>query len=55
MLVWILFIIALLCVAPALAFLCAKWGIVGYMRGKEVSAKIEDEIDSVQNNDDTKL
>lgn len=49
----ILFIITMLCVAPALAFLCMKWGVVGFLRGKEVSEEkhCEDVQDNNQRNE----
>lgn len=36
---WILLIVGVITVAPTLAFLCAKWGLVGFYRGKEAFRK----------------
>ena len=47
----ILLIIAIVFTAPTLVFLCVKWGIVGFYRGKE-SFKRQNEFNRVQNNNE---
>ena len=40
-------ILILVAVAPTLAYLCMKWGLVGFYRGKEVSTG-QSEFNSVR-------
>ena len=52
MLKWILLgIVLLVTVVPALTYLCMKWGIIGFYRGKEVITG-QNNIDSEENVDE---
>ena len=41
---WILSILGLIFIVPVLAFLCGKFGTVGFYRGKEAMQQKEDEV-----------
>jgi len=36
---WILLVLGLIIVVPILAFLCVKWGVAGFYRGKEAAKR----------------
>lgn len=36
---WLVLIFGVIVVAPVLAYLCVKWGMVGFYRGKEAFRK----------------